>query len=89
MDKAPVKYGRFVTYGPNHATRELMGFIRYQFSAHGGQLYKRISLESSLNLITWPPSAIVLYPRETRKMPVTQLGDITVKCLLRHKGISL
>ena len=30
---------------------ELAGFIRFQFRAHGGQLYKRISLESSLNLI--------------------------------------
>ena len=29
----------------------LVGFIRFQFSAHGGQLYKRISLESSLNLV--------------------------------------
>ena len=37
----------------------------FQFSAHGGQLYKRISLESSLNLIIWPPSVIVLYPRGT------------------------
>ena len=42
-----------------------MVFIRFQFSAHGVQLYKRISLESSLNLTIWPPSAIVLYPRET------------------------
>ena len=29
----------------------LVGFIRFQFIAHGGQLYERISLESSLNLI--------------------------------------
>ena len=39
----------------------LVVFIRFQLSAHGGQLYKRISLESNLNLIIWPPSAIVLY----------------------------
>ena len=45
----------------------LVGLIRFPFSAHGGQLYKRISLESSLNLIIWHPSAIVLYPRETQE----------------------
>ena len=43
----------------------MVGFITFQFSAHGGQSYKRISLESSLNLVIWPPSAIVLYPCET------------------------
>ena len=41
------------------------GFHKFQFSAHGGQLYKIISLESSFNLIIWSPSAIVLYPRGT------------------------
>ena len=39
----------------------ISGIIRLQFSVHGGQLYKRILLESILNLIIWPPSAIVLY----------------------------
>ena len=29
----------------------LVGFIRFYLSAHGDQLYKRISLESSLILI--------------------------------------
>ena len=29
----------------------LVVFIRFQFSAHGGQLYKRILLEFSLKLI--------------------------------------
>ena len=43
--------------------QQLVGFLRFQFSVHGGQLYKRILLESSVNLIIWPPSAIVLYPR--------------------------
>ena len=38
-------------------------FVRFQFSVHGDQLYKINSLEFSLSLIIWPPSAIVLYPR--------------------------
>ena len=33
----------------NTIAKLLVVFIRFQFSAHGGQLYKRISLESSLN----------------------------------------
>ena len=33
------------------SVNELLGFIRFQFSVHGGHLYKRISLESNLNLI--------------------------------------
>ena len=47
----------------------LVGFTRFQFSAHGSQLYKIISLKSSLNLIIWPPSAIVLYPPGTKWNP--------------------
>ena len=43
------------TFSKNRKDREKflilsVGFIRIQFSAHGGQLYNRISLESSLNL---------------------------------------
>ena len=30
----------------------LVGFIRFQISTHDGQLYKKISLESNLNLIS-------------------------------------
>ena len=46
-------------------------FIRFQFSAHGGQLYKRISLESKCesHYLASIGRCVIssLYPRETQE----------------------